>query len=357
MHPAQRPATARAVPPTRPTSTRQQAKIVTAINALDADIVSLEELENSVKFGETDRDDAIADPGRRPQHRRRRRHLGLRPVARRGATCRRCRAGRHPLRLHLQAGHASSLVGPSEILVGTRRPSTTPASRWPRPSSRSAPTRDAFAVIVNHFKSKGAGADRRHRRQRQRRTGSRQAKELVAFANEFAADRDTDKVFLVGDFNAYSTEDPIQVLNDAGYTELESTSDPARRRYNFDGLSGSLDHVFANAAALGDGRPASTSGRSTPTSRSFYKYGRYNTNNTTSSTRRPVRRLGPQPRDHRHRRDRRAERPRTSRSSAATTSTAGCYGSGSDGGAAQLAGAVEAAARGRTRQLGLRRRR
>ena len=36
---------------------RQQAKIVTAINTLDADVVSLEEIENSVKFGE-DRDDA-----------------------------------------------------------------------------------------------------------------------------------------------------------------------------------------------------------------------------------------------------------------------------------------------------------
>src|SRR4029079_14872249 len=36
---------------------RQQAKIVTAINTLDADIVSLEEIENSVQFGK-DRDDA-----------------------------------------------------------------------------------------------------------------------------------------------------------------------------------------------------------------------------------------------------------------------------------------------------------
>ena len=37
---------------------RQQAKIVRAINALDASVVSLEELENSVKFGK-DRDFAI----------------------------------------------------------------------------------------------------------------------------------------------------------------------------------------------------------------------------------------------------------------------------------------------------------
>ena len=40
--------------------TRQQTKIVKAINAMDADIVSLEEIENSVGLGEADRDDALA---------------------------------------------------------------------------------------------------------------------------------------------------------------------------------------------------------------------------------------------------------------------------------------------------------
>jgi 5'-nucleotidase len=38
---------------------RQQAKIVTAIGALGADVVSLEEIENSAKFGQ-DRDAAVA---------------------------------------------------------------------------------------------------------------------------------------------------------------------------------------------------------------------------------------------------------------------------------------------------------
>ena len=39
---------------------RQQAKIVTAINTIDADIVSLEEIENSVALGEANRDDALS---------------------------------------------------------------------------------------------------------------------------------------------------------------------------------------------------------------------------------------------------------------------------------------------------------
>ena len=44
------------------------------------------------------------------------------------------------------------------IGVGGRSP--TPASRWPRASRPTgAPDSDAFAVIVNHFKSKGSGVD------------------------------------------------------------------------------------------------------------------------------------------------------------------------------------------------------
>lgn len=58
-------------------------------------------------------------------------------------------------------------------------------------------------------------------------------------------------VFLAGDFNAYSQEDPIQVLEAAGYTRLESdTAD--EWSYSFDGMSDSLDHVLANDAALAD---------------------------------------------------------------------------------------------------------
>jgi 5'-nucleotidase len=66
---------------------RQQVKIVKAINGLDADVVSLEEIENSARFG-LDRDAAVD------------RHLGLRAVAVGGAGER----GRHPPRAHLQEG-------------------------------------------------------------------------------------------------------------------------------------------------------------------------------------------------------------------------------------------------------------
>ena len=47
------------MPPSVGDFERQQAKIVDAINTIDADVVSLEEIENSIKVGETDRDSAV----------------------------------------------------------------------------------------------------------------------------------------------------------------------------------------------------------------------------------------------------------------------------------------------------------
>jgi predicted extracellular nuclease len=57
---------------------------------------------------------------------------------------------------------------------------------------------------------------------------------------------------LVGDFNAYFGEDPIQALVGRGYTNLINLliGDGAYS-YNFGSQAGYLDHGFANAAALG----------------------------------------------------------------------------------------------------------
>ena len=74
----------------------------------------------------------------------------------------------------------------------------------------------------------------------------------MGFANAFKTQRGISRVFLAGDFNAYSEEDPIQVLEAAGYTNLDSTSKPDEETYNFDGMIGSLDHVLANETALED---------------------------------------------------------------------------------------------------------
>ena len=101
----------------------------------------------------------------------------------------------------------------------------------------------------------------------------------MTFANEFKTARGISRVFLAGDFNAYSEEDPIQVLKDAGYANLESSSKPDEETYNFDGMVGSLDHVLANAAALEDVNAVDIwdiNGYESV----YYEYARFNTNVT-----------------------------------------------------------------------------
>ena len=119
---------------------------------------------------------------------------------------------------------------------------------------------DAFGVVVNHFKSKGSGTADPDGQGNANADRIAQANGLLDFAAQFKTDRGIQRMFLVGDFNAYSEEDPVQeiekgvdntALTGDDYTALEDTID-GTESYSFSGLSGSLDHVFANAAALAD---------------------------------------------------------------------------------------------------------
>ena len=260
---------------------RQRDKIVAAINTADADIVSLEELENSVQFGK-DRDFAInklvdalnADAGagtwaavpspaasELPP-------LSEQDVIRNGF-------------IYQPANVA--LVGESDVLadLSTGTEAFADAREPVAQAFKKVGTADAdaFAVIVNHFKSKGSGTADPNGQGNANDRRVLQANALVTFANEFKTARGISRVFLAGDFNAYSEEDPIQVLKDAGYASLESSSKPDEETYNFDGMVGSLDHVLANAAALEDVNAVDIwdiNGYESV----YYEYARFNTNVT-----------------------------------------------------------------------------
>ncbi len=172
-----------------------------------------------------------------------------------------------------------SLVGASKVLVGS-----APFGNAREPLAQAfkkAGSADstAFAVIVNHFKSKGSGVNDGTGQGNANPDRIAQADALVSFANDFKTARGLTKVFLVGDFNAYSHEDPIDRLVAGGYTEVHSTTDANEETYNFDGQIGSLDHVLANAAALADVSGADVwpiNGYESV----YYEYSRYNYNVT-----------------------------------------------------------------------------
>ncbi|KAE8764609.1 ExeM/NucH family extracellular endonuclease [Georgenia thermotolerans] len=228
---------------------RQQAKIVAAINALGAEVVSLEEIENSARLG-ADRDAALADLT-----------AALNAAAGAGTWA----YVKSPAALPADEDVIRTAfiyradrvvpVGESHILIGeaafaNAREPLAQTFRALNPGGQAKGPE--FAVVSNHFKSKGSGEgpgnDRDEGQGLSNADRVRQAQALVAFAADLYGPQ--VPVFLVGDFNSYTAEDPLVVLEQAGYTNIGQTM-TAKDTYSFDGLVGSLDHVFANPAALG----------------------------------------------------------------------------------------------------------
>lgn len=228
---------------------RQQAKIVHAINSLGADVVSLEELENSAKFGQ-DRDAAITTLV-----------AALNQAAGAGTWSfvpSPVTAGDQSDEDVIRTGfiYKSAAVEPVGASVIDDVP-TFDNARDPLAQAFETVgggTFSRFAVIVNHFKSKGSGPADPDGQGNSNAARVAQAQELERFAEQVKTDAGTDKLFLSGDFNAYTQEDPLQVLYAAGYTDIGSDPEvgaPEEHTYLFDGTVGSLDHVLANEAALG----------------------------------------------------------------------------------------------------------
>jgi len=233
---------------------RQETKIVAAIDALDADVVALMEIENSTPFGK-DRDQALSD---------------LVDALNGAAGADEWAFVPSPAALpddedvirlaYIYQVDAAEPVGESQILlddpafVNAREPLAQVFQPVGGITEGDGAGSDDVLVVANHFKSKGSGTavlpgDEDSGDGQGAFNASRvaQATALVGFAEDVAADAGTDKVLLAGDFNSYSQEDPLEVLKDAGYTDLGDTT--GEQTYLFDGYVGSLDHVFASPGA------------------------------------------------------------------------------------------------------------
>ncbi|UNX56567.1 ExeM/NucH family extracellular endonuclease (plasmid) [Georgenia sp. TF02-10] len=262
---------------------RQETKIVNAINALDADIVSVEEIENSLVVDGHDRDEALStlvdalndDAGSdvwdyvaSPASASEPANVAEQDVIRTGFIYK-------PAAVE-QVGEADMLFG--EAVFDNAR---EPFAAVFRPAGGAEGSE--FAVIVNHFKSKGSGANDGTGQGNANPDRIAQAEALSAYADELAADRGVEAVFLTGDFNAYSQEDPMQVLYEDGYSRVAPEGEHS---YNFDGQVGSLDHVVANeaAAAMVDGVDIWEINANETV---FNQYSRYNYNATILYTEQP----------------------------------------------------------------------
>lgn len=230
---------------------RQQTKIVDAINALGADVVGLMEIENSRQLGETP-DEAVNALV-----------AALNAEAGAGTWAANPSSSELPadgmdvitnaiiykpaaVERVGEARALGTLSGDDQAFGNAREPIAQAFS--PRAGG------DPFLVVVNHFKSKGSvgpwpgDADAGDGQGTSNESRTRQAQALADWVPTIQGD--VDDVFLMGDFNSYAQEDPMRLLYGEGYTNLEVASGNDEYSYSFSGLSGSLDHVLANASAL-----------------------------------------------------------------------------------------------------------
>ena len=110
-------------------------------------------------------------------------------------------------------------------------------------------------IIVNHLKSKGSSCETdgdANLSDGQGNCNQTRTNASIAIADWIATDptASNDPDFLIiGDLNAYTEEDPLTALKNAGFTNLlESRDDPYS--FVFDGQAGALDHAVASASLV-----------------------------------------------------------------------------------------------------------
>lgn len=217
---------------------RQSAKIVSAIAALDADVVGLIEIENDGDGAES----AIAELVERLNS-----YLGA--------------------EVYDYIRDPATGVGTDEIKVafiykpGTVTPVAASLSdsnaiynRLPVAQTFELNSNgETFTPVINHFKSKGgtgtgADADQGDGQGAFNFTRVQQAEALLGFVNQLKTSTGDSDILVLGDLNAYGEEDPIDVLRNGGLIDELGRYIQDPYSYVFDGQSGRLDHALSTAS-------------------------------------------------------------------------------------------------------------
>jgi predicted extracellular nuclease len=226
---------------------RQAAKEIAALTTVDADVIGIMEMENdgygpgSAIQDLVNRLNAATAPGT---------WAFVDPDAALGGTN---VAGDDAIKVGL-------LYKPAKVtpVPGATFADLTPGAyeRHPVAQTFVTPTGARATVVANHFKSKGcdgatgANLDAGDGQGCFNARRVAEAHSLASFISGTvipgAGDPD---VLIVGDLNSYAKEDPIAVLEAAGFVNLvEAFGGPDAYSYAFDGTWGYLDHALASAS-------------------------------------------------------------------------------------------------------------
>jgi predicted extracellular nuclease len=238
---------------------RQLDKLVAGIIALDADIVGIQEIENDIRTGDGDR---AHDPILTLVEE-------LNSVEGDGTWAWGGEADHYndyPVRNEIIYKPASvspegDPVAYADQAFDQKRPGDIePVGRPPlaqtfRPAVERGQGGQKFAVVVNHFKSKGSSCssigdpDTGDGQANCNLTRVAQAHALLDFVS--ALENEVAGVLVIGDLNSYAMEDPIRTLESAGLTDLlERFVGPNAYTYVFDGQLGYLDYAMATRSML-----------------------------------------------------------------------------------------------------------
>ena len=218
---------------------RQQAKIVSALAAIDADVFGLIEIENNGDVAVQNLTDALnARVG-----------AGTYSFVATGTI------GTDAIKVALlYKPSAVTPIGNFALLDSSVDPRFIDTKNRPALiQTFDAATGGRFTVAVNHFKSKGSSCDdvgdpdTGDGQANCNETRTQAAAALVDFlATDPTASGDPD-VLIVGDLNSYDKEDPIRTLEDGGYTDLNRRfGGEFAYSYGFDGQFGYLDYALSS---------------------------------------------------------------------------------------------------------------
>lgn len=236
---------------------RQEAKLVAAIIALNADVIGLMELENNLDAENQLVAALNKEIGKDLFH-----GCGL-PEGFRTAP-----GGRDDIRVGIiyRSDRVAPLGEVSMIADDAFGNARTPIVQ----TFNATTDNDPFTVIVNHFKSKG-GADRADVANKNKGDGqgaynAARRSQALAICTYIAEQKLIDaesRILVIGDLNAYAEEDPIDAMRAKGLVDLrehlnkaneeQPSSDQAEDySYNYRGQSGSMDHAMATSALADD---------------------------------------------------------------------------------------------------------
>lgn len=212
---------------------RQQAKLVAAVQAMNADILSLEEVENSGDAAVATFVQAVNAA------------MGADTYA----------YVKDPAVMGTDAIKMAMIYKLSAVTpVG--RAKIVNASGFGRPSLvqtfRLKSNGALLTVIANHLKSKGCAtgmlasdpeSDQNDGQGCYNATRVKQAKVLADFVTQFKKQSGQAHVLLLGDFNSYAKEDPMDTLRSRGLTVLNEND----TSYVYNGMVGQLDYAIATS--------------------------------------------------------------------------------------------------------------